>query len=137
MSIFGDIGTVAAGGPVGAAWVFAKRFGPYIVGAMVIIGALLWLRHDRAVHVEIGKRSRDAEVAQLTSAIAAQNAAIERLRLVSATAIAATDDALERADSARKSQAALSARLKAAARARPAAPCVVADVNREGWSAVQ
>jgi len=115
----------------------ARRFWPYLAGALVIAGALLWLRHDRAAHVEIGKRSRDAEVLQLAGAIATQNAEIERLRLVSATAIAATDDALERADSARKSQAALSARLKAAARARPAVPCVVADVNREGWSAVQ
>ena len=120
-----------------AFWQIARRFWPYIAGALVIAGALLWLRHDRAAHVEIGKRSRDAEVLQLAGAISTQNAEIERLRLVSATAIAATDDALERADSARKSQAALSARLKAAARARPLQPCAVADVNKEAWGVVQ
>jgi len=43
MSILGDAATVAAGGPVGTAWVFIKRFGPYIIGALVIAGLLFAL----------------------------------------------------------------------------------------------
>jgi len=115
----------------------ARRFWPYIAGAILIAAlAFAVIRYGNNRERE-GVAKERATWQPVVAAIKVRNAEIERLRLVSATAIAATDDALERADSARKSQAALSARLKAAARARPAAPCVVADVNREGWSAIQ
>ena len=115
----------------------ARRFWPYLAGALLIaVLAFAVIRYGNNREREGVAKERQSWQ-PVVAAIKVRNAEIERLRLVSATAIAATDDALERADSARKSQAALSARLKAAARARPAVPCVVADVNREGWSAIQ
>ena len=120
-----------------AIWQLVRRFWPYAVGALVVIAlAFAVIRYGNNRERE-GVAKERASWQPVVAAIKARNAEIERLRLVSATAIAATDDALERADSARKSQAALSARLKAAARVRPAVPCVVADVNREGWEAMQ
>ena len=115
----------------------ARRFWPYLAGALLIaVLAFAVIRYGNNREREGVAKERQSWQ-PVVAAIKARNAEIERLRLVSATAIAATDDALERADSARKSQAALSARLKAAARVRPAVPCVVADVNREGWEAMQ
>jgi len=115
----------------------ARRFWPYIAGAILIAAlAFAVIRYGNNRERE-GVAKERATWQPVVAAIKARNAEIERLRLVSATAIAATDDALERADSARKSQAALSARLKAAARARPAVPCAVADVNKEAWGVVQ
>ena len=115
----------------------ARRFWPYIAGAILIAAlAFAVIRYGNNRERE-GIAKERATWQPVVAAIKARNAEIERLRLVSATAIAATDDALERADSARKSQAALSARLKAAARARPAVPCAVADVNKEAWGVVQ
>ena len=115
----------------------ARRFWPYLVAALVIAAlAFAVIRYGNNRERE-GVAKERATWQPVVAAIKARNVEIERLRLVSATAIAATDDALERADNERQKQAALSARLKAAARAKPAAPCVVADVNREGWSAVQ
>ena len=120
-----------------AFWQIARRFWPYLAGALLIAAlAFAVIRYGNNRERE-GVAKERASWQPVVAAIKARNAEIERLRLVSATAIAATDDALERADSARKSQAALSARLKAAARVRPAVPCVVADVNREGWEAMQ
>ena len=115
----------------------ARRFWPYLAGALVIAAlAFAVIRYGNNRERE-GVAKERATWQPVVAAIKVRNAEIERLRLVSATAIAATDDALERADSARKSQAALSARLKAAARAKPAAPCAVADVNKEAWGVVQ
>ena len=112
-----------------------KRFWPYAVGALVIIGALLWLRHYGNQRFEEGARSRDTEVLQLANSIAAQNAAIEQLRQVSAGAAVEVEAATRRAQEARKATAALSGRLKAAGRV--AGPCKVADVNKEAWEAVK
>ena len=120
-----------------AIWQLVRRFWPYAVGAMVIAALVFAVIRYGNNREREGVAKERATWQPVVAAIKVRNVEIERLRLVSATAIAATDDALERADIARKSQAALSARLKAAARAKPAAPCVVADVNREGWSAVQ
>ena len=115
----------------------ARRFWPYLVAALLIAAlAFAVIRYGNNRERE-GVAKERATWQPVVAAIKARNAEIERLRLVSATAIAATDDALERADSARKSQAALSARLKASARARPAVPCAVADVNKEAWGVVQ
>lgn len=120
-----------------AIWQLVRRFWPYAVGALVIIAlAFAVIRYGNNRERE-GIAKERATWQPVVAAIKVRNAEIERLRLVSATAIAATGDALERADSARKSQAALSARLKAAARARPAVPCAVADVNKEAWGVVQ
>mgnify|MGYP000899809784 FL=1 len=115
----------------------ARRFWPYIAAALLIAAlAFAVIRYGNNRERE-GIAKERATWQPVVAAIKVRNAEIERLRLVSATAIAATDDALERADSARKSQAALSARLKAAARAKPAVPCAVADVNKEAWGVVQ
>jgi len=115
----------------------ARRFWPYLAGALVIAAlAFAVIRYGNNRERE-GIAKERATWQPVVAAIKARNAEIERLRLVSATAIAATDDALERADSARKSQAAISARLKAAARVRPAVPCAVAEVNKEAWGVVQ
>ena len=120
-----------------AFWQIARRFLPYLAGALLIAAmAFAVIRYGNNRERE-GVAKERATWQPVVAAIKVRNAEIERLRLVSATAIAATDDALERADSARKSQAALSARLKAAARARPAVPCAVADVNKEAWGVVQ
>lgn len=120
-----------------AFWQIARRFWPYIAAALLIAAlAFAVVRYGNNRERE-GIAKERATWQPVVAAIKVRNAEIERLRLVSATAIAATDDALERADSARKSQAALSARLKAAARARPLQPCAVADVNKEAWGVVQ
>lgn len=120
-----------------AIWQLVRRFWPYAVGALVIIAlAFAVIRYGNNRERE-GVAKERATWQPVVAAIKVRNVEIERLRLVSATAIAATGDALERADSARKSQAALSARLKAAARARPLQPCAVADVNKEAWGVVQ
>ena len=120
-----------------AFWQIARRFWPYLAGALLIAAlAFAVIRYGNNREREGVAKERQSWQ-PVVAAIKVRNAEIERLRLVSATAIAATDDALERADSARKSQAALSARLKAAARARPLQPCAVADVNKEAWGVVQ
>ena len=121
---------------IALAWVMRGGW-KYLAGALLIAALAFAVVRYGNNRERDGVAKERASWQPVVAAIKARNVEIERLRLVSATAIAATDDALERADSARKSQAALSARLKAAARARPAVPCVVADVNREGWSAVQ
>ena len=115
----------------------ARRFWPYLAGALVIAALVFAVIRYGNNREREGVAKERATWQPVVAAIKARNAEIERLRLVSATAIAATDDALERADIARKSQAALSARLKAAARARPLQPCAVADVNKEAWGVVQ
>ena len=115
----------------------ARRFWPYLAGALLIAAlAFAVIRYGNNRERE-GVAKERATWQPVVAAIKARNAEIERLRLVSATAIAATDDALERADNERQKQAALSARLKAAARARPLQPCAVADVNKEAWGVVQ
>jgi len=115
----------------------ARRFWPYLAGALVIAALVFAVIRYGNNREREGVAKERATWQPVVTAIKARNVEIERLRLVSATAIAATDDALERADIARKSQAALSARLKAAARARPLQPCAVADVNKEAWGVVQ
>lgn len=120
-----------------AIWQIVRRIWPYVLGGLVIIAlAFAVIRYGNNRERE-GVAKERATWQPVVAAIKVQNAEIERLRQASATAVAATYDALERADSARKSQAALSARLKAAARARPAVPCAVADVNKEAWGVVQ
>ena len=120
-----------------AIWQLVRRFWPYAFGALLFAALVFAVIRYGNNRERDGVAKERASWQPVVAAIKVRNAEIERLRLVSATAIAATDDALERADNERQKQAALSARLKAAARAKPAAPCVVADVNREGWSAVQ
>lgn len=121
---------------IALAWVMRGGW-KYIAGALVIAAlAFAIIRYGNNRERE-GVAKERATWQPVVAAIKVRNVEIERLRLVSATAIAATDDALERADIARKSQAALSARLKAAARARPLQPCAVADVNKEAWGVVQ
>ena len=115
----------------------ARRFWPYLAGALVIAALVFAVIRYGNNREREGVAKERATWQPVVAAIKVQNAEIERLRQASATAVAATDDALERADSARKSQAALSARLKAAARARPSVPCAVADVNKEAWGVVQ
>mgnify|MGYP000022210555 CR=1 FL=1 len=118
-----------------AIWQLVRRFWPYAVGALVVIAAVLAVRHYGAQRYEAGARSRDHEVAQLAGSIAAQNAAIEVQRQATVAATAASEAATQRAQEARKATAALSGRLKAAGRV--AGPCKVAAVNAEGWKAAQ
>ena len=121
---------------IALAWVMRGGW-KYLAGALLIAAlAFAVVRYGNNRELD-GVAKERASWQPVVAAIKARNVEIERLRLVSATAIAATDDALERADIARKSQAALSARLKAAARARPLQPCAVADVNKEAWGVVQ
>lgn len=107
----------------------------YVAGALVVIAAVLAVRHYGAQRYEAGARSRDAEVAELKAGIAAQNAAIEQMRQATESAAVAVTDAAERAQEARKANAGLQARLKAAGRVK--GDCAVAAVNKEAWGAVK
>ena len=118
-----------------AIWQLVRRFWPYAVGALVVIAAVLAVRHYGAQRYEAGARSRDAEVAELKAGIAAQNAAIEQMRQATESAAVAVTDAAERAQEARKANAGLQARLKAAGRVKGG--CAVAAVNKEAWGAVK
>ena len=113
----------------------AKRFWPYLAGAIAIAAVWAAVLHYGAKREAEGVAKERATWQPVVAAIKVQNERLAVLQAASEQAAQSVAVASQRAQEARKANAGLQARLKAAGRAK--GDCTVAAVNKEAWGVVR